>query len=151
METKNDNLIELLNRFFEAGVLKLVYKSDNAIVCNVFNQYYVAFSVPICRKYTEQFPGFVINSKGLRTVLEDDEYINYHFSALSEETQKASLAYVDEVLLQHMIKNKSEFEKRPPKIDLEFEKAVIELGKGALELFPDEEEKPKKRRFFGLF
>lgn len=125
MIKNKSNLENMLDKFYANEVLREVYTSEKAIVCNVFNQYYVAFSKDICKKYEDQFPGFIVNSQGLRTIVEDDNYINYHFEYLSEETKGKSLALVDEVLLQHMTAHKSEFSKRPPKVDLEYEQQLI--------------------------
>ena len=35
---------ELLNKFYAHGFLKEVYSSEKAIVCNCYNQFYIAFS-----------------------------------------------------------------------------------------------------------
>ena len=162
MKTKNEKFNEMLNRFYENGVMKEVYASDKAIVCNVFNQFYFLISVEIieweCRKeqpsnFNGKYPVFAMNQEGLRWILKYEDFTYEYYGFLPKEIQSRALRFLDESLLQHLVKNKDTFEKRPigPQINLEFEKAVIELGKGALELFPDEEEKSKKRRFFGLF
>ena len=44
---ENKEFLELLNKFYDNGLLKEVYRSPRAIVCNVFNQYYLAFSLDI--------------------------------------------------------------------------------------------------------
>ena len=131
---ENKTLLELLDRFYAHGLLKEVYTSDTAIVCNVFNQYYVAFPLQVIKKLgcAEQFPGYIVNSKGLRSIVEEDNYINLHFQALSEEMKDKSLAVLDEKLFQHMLVHKDEFAQRPPKVDLRFEQEVIAKGKEAI-------------------
>jgi hypothetical protein len=127
MAEHKSKLAQMLDKFYSNGVLKQVYTSKNATVCNVFDQYYVAFSHAICDRYTDQFPGFIVNSEGLRTIVEDDTYINFHYQSMSEENKNKSLAVVDERLLHHMIAHKTEFASRPPKVDLAYEQQVMAM------------------------
>jgi hypothetical protein len=159
MKTKNEKFNEMLNRFYENGLMKEVYASEHAIVCNILDQLYVVFNVFVMDEWKNEYgyPGFIVNSRGLRNILKDDVYVHAHYLSLPEKMQRDYLLVLNEKFYRHMVDNKERLSQKPPnpEIDLEFEKAVIEHGKGALDLFPDEkeksDEKSKKRRFFGLF
>ena len=89
---------------------------------------------------------------GLKTIIQDDDYLVHHYSALSEEMKDKSLAVVDERLFQHMLAHKSEFSQRPPKaaVDLSFEQKLLEQGvEGIRDLLPGA--KPKKTKLFNFF
>lgn len=126
---------ELLCKFYENGLLKEVYRSERAVVCNVFNQYYIAIPLDFLDLSPDGYVAYVMNSKGLRTILEDDDYILHHYKGLSEEMKEKSLAILDENLFRHMLEHKAEYAQRPTResVDLAFEQEVMEKGKAALE------------------
>ena len=129
---ENKEFAELLNKFYAHGLLKEVYRSKKAIVCNAFDQFYIAFALDLMKDYTDTFPGFSINTNGLRYIVEDDTYVLRHFQALSDENQDKTLVLLNEKLLQFWLEKRSEFEHRPPKVDLEFEQEVMAKGKNAI-------------------
>ena len=126
MANNKSGFHEMLNRFYEKGVLKEVYKSDKATVCNAFDQFYIAFSNELVAQYEDgRFPGFTMNSNGLRSVVEDNNFINHYFGSLSSKEQDEVLVLLDETLLQHFVTHKAEFAARPPRVDLAYEQQVI--------------------------
>lgn len=123
---------ELLNEYYENGLLKEVYRTERAVVCNAFDQFYIAFSLELVESYAQDFPGFMMNSFGLRSIVEDDTFVIHYYLSLSSEDQDEVLMILDEKQFQHFLAHKEEFQKRPPKVDLQFEQEVMEKGKDAL-------------------
>lgn len=146
MAKDNKAFTELLNRFYENGLLKEVYSSKRALVCNAFDQFYIAFALDLMEDYTDAFPGFSINTNGLRYIVEDDTYVLRHFQALSDEDQNETLVLLNEKLLQFWLEKRSEFKQRPPKVDLQFEQEVMAKGKDALK----QEECANRHNLFGF-
>lgn len=132
---RHRNFEELLGKFYENGLLKEVYRSERVVVCNVFNQYYIAIPLDFLDLSSFGYVVYVINSNGLRYILEDDDYILYHYQGLSEEMKDKSLVFLNEKLFQHMLEHKDEYAQRPTResVDLAFEQEVIEKGKAALQ------------------
>ncbi|MBO5120128.1 MAG: hypothetical protein J6C28_00395 [Bacilli bacterium] len=118
----------MLNRFYENGLLKEVYKSETATVCNAFDQFYIAFSNELVAQYEDgRFPGFIMNSNGLRSIVEDNNFVNRYFGSLSSKGQDEVLVLLDETLFQHFATHKAEFSKRPPRVDLAYEQQVMAM------------------------
>lgn len=144
MASKKSNFTEMLNKFYANGVLKEVYTSEHATVCNAFNQFYIAFSNDLVEQYDGRFPGFSMNSAGLRYIVEDDNFVNRYFGNLTSKEQDKVLVLLDDKLLQHFITHKEEFSKRPPKagMDLAYEQQVMAMqGKqGELASMLDEQQ-----------
>lgn len=124
-----NNFKKLLDKFYANGVLKEVYASEHATVCNAFNQFYIAFSNDLVEQYDGRFPGFSMNSAGLRHIVEDDDFVNRYFGNLSSKEQDQVLVLLDEKLLHHFISHKGEFSRRPPKagMDLAYEQQVMAM------------------------
>lgn len=140
---------DLLNRFYERGFLKEVFNSEKAIVCNAYNQFYIAFSKALIKKYDNAgFPGFVMNSKGLRYIVEDDNFVNQYYGALSDEEQDKVLAFLDEKLFDFWEKHDLDFKQKPTgkNMDLEFEAELLAKGPDAFR-----KQAPRKRGFFNFF
>lgn len=123
---------ELLNKYYENGLLKEVYRTEKAVVCNAFDQFYIAFSLDLVESFAQDFPGFTMNSTGLRNIVEDDMFVIRYYQNLSSEDQDKVLVIFNENLFQHFLTHKEEFQKRSPKVDLQFEQEVMEKGKDAL-------------------
>lgn len=123
---------ELLNKYYENGLLKEVYRTERAVVCNAFDQFYIAFSLELVESYAQDFPGFMMNSFGLRSIVEDDTFVIHYYLYSSSEDQDEVLMILDEKQFQHFLAHKEEFQKRPPRVDLQFEQEVMEKGKDAL-------------------
>lgn len=123
---------ELLNKYYQNGLLKEAYRTERAVVCNVFDQFYIAFSLELVEGFAQDFPGFIMNSNGLRSIVEDDKFVIRYYPSLPSEDQNQMLVLLDEAFFQHLLTHKEEFGKRPPRVDLQFEQEVMEKGKDAL-------------------
>ena len=127
----NDNRAfgELLSKFYENGLLKEVYRTEKVVVCNAFNQFYVAFSLDLVDSYTQDFPGFSMNSSGLRYIVEDDNFVFRYFQNLSSKAQDDALFLLNEAQFAHFQAHQEEFRQRPVKVDLAFEQKVLEKAR----------------------
>ena len=135
MAKENKAFTEMLNKFYENGLLKEVYRSEKAIVCNVFNQYYIAFSLDIVEHYTKDFPGFImLGSSGLLEILRKDNFVNEYCGYLTQEQKTRVQMFLNDDFFAQLLEKKEEFSQCPPpsKVDLVFEREVMEKGKAAI-------------------
>lgn len=128
MAKENKSFTKLLNKFYENGLLKEVYRSEKTIVCNVFNQFYIAFSLDINEVYTDEFPCFMMGTLGLKKILEDNSFVMSYYANLTEEQKDKVLILFNEDYFRHLLKNKDELLATlpNPKLDLRFEQELIE-------------------------
>ena len=128
MANNKNGFYEMLNKFYANGVLKEVYSSEKATVCNAFDQFYIAFSNELVAQYEDgRYPGFMMNSSGLRSIVKDDNFVNHYFVVLSSKEQDEVLILLDEIQLKHFVTHKAEFSKRPPRVDLAYEQQVMAM------------------------
>ena len=135
MSKENKAFAEQLQKFYENGLFKEVYRTENAIICNVFNQYYLAFSLDLVAHYTENFPCFMmVNSSGLLETMRNDHFVNEYYGYLTQEQKAKVLTFLNDELFEQLSASKEEMMQLPPqkKIDLEFEQEVMKKGKGAI-------------------
>lgn len=127
MAEVNKNFLDILEKFYENGIFKKVYSSERATVCNVFNQMYVAFSHDMMEHYDKDFPGFVMNSDGLKNIVSDDKFVLTYFQNIPRRKRKELLVVLDNQFLNNMIANKQEYQNLPPNpyIDLAYEQQLI--------------------------
>lgn len=147
MAKENRAFEELLQKFYENELLREVYRTKKAVVCNAFDQFYIAFSLDLVESYTQDFPGFMMNSFGLKSILEDDRFVVRYFQHLSSKDQDDVLFLLDEVQFVHFQTHREEFRKRPAKVDLALEQELLLKGKDALK----QEENAPKRKFFDFW
>ena len=129
MIKENPEFLALLNKCYDLGVLREVFRSERAIVCNVFNQTYLAFPlVVVADQHEGNYPGFAMNSHGLKCIVEDDRFVLEYYRHLDDADRDRVLIVFNEDLLNFWLKKKEEFEKRPPheKMDLEYERQILE-------------------------
>lgn len=135
---EKSNFTALMDRFYDSGLMKKVYETDNALVCNVFDQFYMAFSSDIVKRYEEKgmFPGFIMNTEGLRQIVADDSFATTYYGLLPPEKQETALRFVDENLYSSLLRKKDALSQRPPQpnMDLEFEQQVIAMQNSKGEL-----------------
>ena len=152
MDTDYQEFLQLLDQFCQRGYWKKVYATDQAIVCNVYDQFYIAFSRKLLKRVEGYYPGFTMNSIGLKNILEDENFVNTYYGYLSPKEQDKVLVMVDESLLDHFEKRDQEFRQRPPgeSMDLAFEAELLNKGVDAMraQLLAN---KPKKRSIFDIF
>lgn len=152
MSVENKKFNEMLSKFCERGFLKEVYSSEKAIVCNAYNQFYIAFSTDLLKEYDAGFPGFIMNSHGLKSILNDENFVNYYYGCLSDEDQDHTLVFLNEELFRFWMERDSEFKQKVPadNMDMEFEEYLLENGaEAALEKLLEGE--PRRRSFFDFF
>lgn len=127
MENRAVEFEEMLNKFYNHGLLKEVYSSDKTKICNAFDQFYVAFNLDMQAELTSQFAGFKMGSATLKRVVEDEGYVIDYFNALSPETQQKIVLPLDEQLFNFWMANKEAFSRKPPnpKLDLAYEHQLI--------------------------
>lgn len=152
MDLVNANFDALLNRFYERGFLREVYVSERAIVCNAYNQFYIAFSKDLLKEYDGGFPGFMMNSNGLKSILKDENFVNYYYGCLSDEDQDHVLVFLNEELFRFWMERDSEFKQKVPgdNMDMAFEAELLEKGADAVREKLLEGE-PRRRSFFDFF
>ena len=124
-----------LQKFYDSSLLKEVYRTEKAIVCNVYNQYYLAFSLDILKNYTENFPCFkMLNSSGLLEVVRNDSFVNEYYSYLSPEQKSKILTILNDDLFAQLSSQKEALLQLPvpEKINLEFEREVMANGRKAI-------------------
>ena len=125
----NSEFNKLMERFYGAGLMKKVYETDNALVCNVFNQFYIAFSSEILKMYEDRnvFPGFVMNSEGLKQIVQDDSYATTYYGYLPPEQQSRALRFADEKMYETLLSKKDILSKKAPgpNVDLTYEQQLI--------------------------
>lgn len=152
MDADYKEFLQLLNQLCERGYWKQVYATEQAIVCNVYNQFYIAFSRKLLKPVNGYYPGFTMNTLGLKAILEDENFVNTYYGYLSPEEQDKVLTMVGKSLLNHFEKHDQEFRQRPPRasMDLAFEAELLEKGVDAMraQLLAN---KPKKRSIFNFF
>lgn len=135
MSKENKSFAEQLRAFYDNGLFKEVYRTEKAIICNVLNQYYLAFSLDIVAQYTENFPCFkMVSSSGLLETLRNDNFVNEYYGYLTQEQKSKVLTFLNDELFAQLLADKEKMMRLPPpkKIDLEFEREVMEKGKGAI-------------------
>lgn len=127
MVDKKSKFKETLDKYYANGLFKQVYASDNAIVCNILNQLYVGFSLDVVGHYDQNYPGFIMNSNGLRNVIQDPNFINTYFGNLSSKGQDDALLILEDRFFNHMMANKDALSRKPPnpELDLAYEQQVI--------------------------
>lgn len=127
MAAKAANFNAMIDKFYKSGLLKEVYSSDRAKVCNVFDQFYIAYSLDIMDGYTDQFPGFMMGTAGLKRIVEDDNFVNNYYQHLTPEQQDKVLILLDQGYFDHLSSDRSRLEQMAPnpKLDLDFERQVI--------------------------
>ena len=145
---ENKAFLELLTKFYENGLLKEVYRSQNVIVCNVLNQFYFVFDLEILQDLTENFPGFLMNSHGLRKIVEDNDYVNTYYGLLSDEAKSDAMRLLNENAFERLLKKKEDYLQRavPDNMDLDFERELLIKGPETLK----QEKTTPKRRSFGF-
>ena len=135
---EKNNFTEMMDKFNSHGLMKKVYETENAMVCNVFDQFYVAFSASVMQKYEngDRFPGFIMGSEGLKQVVQDDSFATTYYGMLSPKDQERILMFVDEKLFQSLLSRKDKLSQKPPhpNMDLAFEQQVIAMQNNKGEL-----------------
>lgn len=140
MIKENKPFLELLSKAYGLGLMKEVFRSERAIVCNVFNQTYLAFPLEVIADQHEgSYAAFAMNSHGLKCIVEDDRFVLEYYRHLDEADRDRVLVVFDENLLKFWLGKREELEKQLPheKMDLDYERKLLEN--------PPE---PKKRGFF---
>ena len=126
---KSNEFNELMDKFYGEGLMTKVYETDKALVCNVFNQFYIAFSSEILKMYEERsiFPGFVMNSEGLKQIVQDDSYAATYYGYLPPEQQSRALRFADEKMYETLLSKKDILSKKEPgpNMDLAYEQQLI--------------------------
>lgn len=127
MARQQTKFTQMLDKFYANGIFKEVYGTDKTVVCNVFNQMYVAFNLDIMAEYEGQYPGITMNADGLRRVVEDENFVIRYIQDLSPKDREEALMVVDEKFLKHMITNKDKFSRKPVSrdVDLAYEQELI--------------------------
>lgn len=126
MNEKMEEFYELLNKFYDNSIFREVYKSDDILVCNVFEQFYAVFNLDVIKETKENFFGFMMNSNGLKSVVEDSRFFNQYYEHLSEEMLNKRLIVFNENYYEKLLQNRHRFESLPPStaIDLEYEESL---------------------------
>ena len=135
MAKENKAFLEILDKFYENGLLKEVYRSEKAIVCNVFNQFYVEFSLDEVQNHTKNFPGYIgLKSSGLLEILRNDNFINEYSRCLRKGQKNELLMFLNDDSFAALLKMKADFAQNPPqcRLDLDFEQEVMKNGKAAI-------------------
>ena len=151
MDTEKKSYLDFLQKFYDHGLLKEVYRSEKAIVVNVYNQFYMAidrtFLDKNTEKYAESIPCFIMNSAGLKRIIEDDSYVKRFYLLLPEEDKEKSLRFLSESHFQAWLKKDSAYKQKdiPEHMDLEFEALLLEKGADAVRAQLLEERKLKER------
>ena len=126
--------IDYLQKFYDRGFLKEVYASDNVIVCNAYNQFYMVFVLKLLEKYEKDFPCFIMNSVGLKEIVRDESFAFTYYGALSDEDQDHALKFLTESVFESWIRRDSELKQRPTAehMDLAFEEELLTQGTEAV-------------------
>ena len=128
MTENKEKFYEALEAYYSNGIFKEVYSSDSALVCNILDKLYVAFNLDVMDySFEAGYPGFVVNTKGLKEIVNDPLYIHTHYQNLTPQMQKDYLIVLNDKFLNHMITNKEKIKNKPPnpELDLVFESQLI--------------------------
>lgn len=160
----NDDYLIFLQKFYDHGLLREVYRTELVIVCNAYNQFYLALDRKFIekhpQKYAENIPVFTMNSKGLKYLLEDDTFIKRYYINLPEEEQSSTLRFLDEQLFQSLMKRSSVLQQKPipEHMDLDLEAELLKKGPDGVRArlameasTQNPQENPRKSRIFPFF
>lgn len=164
MEQKSTGYLAFLQKFYDHGFLREVYRSDRTIVCNAYNQFYMiidrTFLDKADGKYDQMIPVFVSGGLGLKEIIKDEKFAQRYYLCLPKEEQDKVLRFLDERLFQSFIKKDSMLKQKPvpEQMDLAFEAALLERGPDAMraQLLAEEaaekaRQKSEKRSIFNFF
>lgn len=135
---KSKDFTGFLQEFYDQGFLREVYRSEKAIVCNVYNQFYIALDRQFLEKrgekYSRNIPCFTMNSHGLKAIVEDDSYVTRYYRYLSKEDQSRVLMWLDERLFRSWERRDPQLKQKSPQnnMDLAFEASLLKKGPEAM-------------------
>ena len=135
MSEENQAFTAQLKKFCEHGLFKEVYRSEKAIVCNVLDQFYVAFDRNIVQDRRDNFPGYImLKSSGLLEVLRNDDFVSQYFGYLTPQQHAILLMRLDDDHFTALLQLKEAFALNPPpcRLDLDFEQKVMKDGKAVI-------------------
>ena len=125
--------LDTLQKFYDRGFLREVYRSKRAIVCNVYNQFYVAFDRTFLdkadEKYATMVPCFTMNSLGLKEIVKDDRFVTHYYLQLTPEQQSTNLRWIDQKLFESFERRDGELRQKPvpDHMDLDYEAKLLGL------------------------
>ena len=114
-----------MKKFFDAGVLKEIYSSNDLSICNISNCCYAAFDYDMCSQTKVPF-GIVLEPKYLNSIMEDNNRFYNWLNTISKEEQQKLMIHCDERNFNIMLQEKQKTDKNGSIISLEYEQELIE-------------------------
>lgn len=121
--TKKEKFYLQAQKFFEEGILKEIYTTDNISLCNVGNAYYAAFLVgDTYRENNIQF--MLLSDDQIEFIMQNDDNLSRLYRA--RPTNQKMLYVFDERAYNTMNNSRNRILVEGPAVDLENEARLIE-------------------------
>ena len=110
MQNSFEKKIFELSKYEQAGVFRKIYETDQILVYNILNQTYIAFDLNYLKENDSYLMGLMINSGGLRELVNDNNYIYIYYDSLPKETLKKaeSIGLIDDEQWLDMLNDRNE-------------------------------------------
>ena len=131
MERNVDKFYEKLEQFYKIGVLSEIYSTDKTIICNSLNQSYVVFNLDAIKQSNSDFLGVMMNSNGVKNMIEDENYIYTYYNSLNEMQRENVMFVLNDTVLTRLVQIKQKIEGSKPSsnIDLSTEEQLRQKNK----------------------
>ena len=129
IKTSKEEFYIDLKKFYDSGILKDVYSSDNVCLCNASNYGYIAF--PYMKISTGSQIGVSFNSKGLTKFINDPTYVYKKLLYGDQQYMKECLVIMNDYTFDKLAEYKKQTDLNGPNsaIDLDLEKQIMSNSK----------------------
>lgn len=121
-----EKFYNLSKDFFDAGIIREIYNSDNISICNICNATYVVFDYNLLKNL--DYPiGFLFNQNGIKDVINNYEgYLALIASFDKADYKRSSIELSPDKFEKYLnLKNKMDIEGPGKDINYDFEEEIM--------------------------
>lgn len=122
---EKEKFYESMKKFFDEGVLREVYSTDDFVICNAANSCYIVFDY----KFSNQMPtphAFNLAPGHVEPVMVDNTALYRWLDGMSKRKLKDNLVVCSDRMLEILKLQKQKTDLTGPLVDLDLEQSLIE-------------------------
>lgn len=129
--TNKEKFLQFAQPYFDAELIREIASTDNLMICNLCDRFYVAYIYELMNNSTKFTHGVIINKDFIKEILEDDNNIILGFPRLSKSEQQKLLIELSPEKYQVMLQLKEKTNREGPSkfIDYQLEQELMAKNK----------------------
>ena len=127
IDEKLSSIYRDLDKFFSAGVLKVIYAGQYFCICNVSNWCYAVFDYNFYKNADFDAPlAYVLHAKYIEAVMENDDLFYKWVKRIPTQELPNNVIHCTDKIFEVMKEKKEETDANGPKVALDDEQELIE-------------------------